>query len=299
MQPVAGFRSIVPKLPRTARVACCVMLHEFEARIGPEWLDVVERLLETFGLKPSDASATLATQKTRGEYKRVRKRLATFLSESDDSKPRPNVIVNAGSRIERESFCPYQARVVLNLAHPRLVSAVIAIDKSLAQSFDALERECEHAILPLAGAFYGCAWDFPFELGPDCYLASVIARPQSVAAESLWEYGERLTRWRDRRWNGYSSLSGYFREIYPINLVRSIHLSTPIVGMTVEALMKSTGELRRIESCVDTYRWVIDADQLDGVRAQLEHSGLVLSSATDPASLKQGGRVLSGSVPAR
>jgi len=276
---------IVPKLDGYRRVARCLMLYDWKADVGPEWLELVERSFRRVQLEPVEATATSGDQKSHGSYKRLRKRLAEFLSQLSAGTAHPNIIVSAGSMADGEAFFPFRASIVLNSIHPALVSVMVAMDETLVSSCEELLAMCGEEVFAILGPAYGCAWNFPCVLGPSFYLASVIARPAGVEPAELDRYGERLTRWRDRRWAGHRPTFGYLREVYPINFVLERHLSVPFSGHALTSLMQTTGRVSSVRGVNGLFKWEVSADRLCDTRVQLENSGLVLSAVREPIRL--------------
>lgn len=285
MHLIDGPLQITPGLERYPRIARCLMLYDWQAKISSEWLSVAESILRKVGLEPAEGNGTFGQEKSYGSYKRIRKRLAGFLDEAAKGGARPNIKINAAPVEDGEGFFPFRAEVVLNAASPALVSVLVALDETLVKDGEELLATCGKEIFGYLGHAYGCVWDFPCAFGPDAYLATMIAIPSGMHSQALRSYGARLTRWRDRRWAGLRPGSGYLREVYPINFVLDGHLSAPMGEQSLAEFMRMTGSLQPSSFDSRVYRWDVSAGNLDRVRAQLEDSGLILSAPHEPLQL--------------
>ena len=78
---------------------------------------------------------------------------------------------------------------------------------------------------------------------------------------------------------------GYLREVYTINLINDRHLAAPLNGATLGDYIATHGMLTKNIHGSALHRWHVPDDIINAVRNDLEHSGLILGSETEPLAL--------------
>lgn len=266
---------IVPAVPAYATVARCLMLHGPLRRPGAAWIDLAEDLFARLGAVPERAIGRRGGGTVSfGSYRRVRKRLRALLDDPDAS-----ATVQLDGRIREGSprFFDCEARLVLNGDR----SAVLAVHEERIEGCDALLERTGRDLFSALGPAYRFALNFPATFGPDGYLVGLICSPESVLfSPAVRAYGGRLTRCRDRLWEGRLPIRGYLREVYPTNLLLDAHLAAPLRGRPLADHLRRVGRLGPSGLCEGVHRWDVAPGDLDAARREFEASGLVLSADT-------------------
>ena len=262
---------------------------EWETPFDERCVFLGERLLNDYGSKPVEGSGGLVgpageQNSAYGDYKKIRPKLIQYLSHPENNNP--SMWIRGGPRENKRDFFPFALEWSLGLAHGGQKFGSFAVDESQVPSASDHADRAAPIIFQGLGSAYGGCWDFPSELGADGYSATVSTMPRDMKWGADTLYNARLTRWRDNIWRRkLRARQGYFREIYPINFLLDAHLNAPFEGAPLADFMKKFGALRRCEFNEKMHRWDVPEANLAEVRTALEPSGLVLSSATEPATL--------------
>lgn len=262
----------------TGEIVRCFTLYDWQREFSPERLDVAESIFAEFRVTAYEATARRGEDKSSGRYRRIRKRLVQFL-DTANGQHRPDFLIQSQPTTKAEAFfpCDLEMAWAVTLAHRKqLMVAVLATHA--ASCGDVITR-IGQSLFELTGAAYGAAFDFPARYGPTFYLSSLSTIPRGTSSVANEHYTDRLTRWRA---NWPHASQGYFREIYPINFVLDGHLRMPFEGQPLSDFMDNVGDLHPSQYAEGMYRWDVPPDRLETVRHELEHSGLILSSATPP-----------------
>ena len=254
------------------------MFYDFEHKITPDWLDMAENLFQIFGYEPSFAIGNFNKKHSDGSYKRIRKRLLSFLTEAEEGDSM-DMRLDSIHDVPEEGFFPCQMHIVwvnhLGGIRDGEVSLRMSAKDDLYKFIDIVAP----VIFKKVGKAYGSAFIFPAIYGPDAYHATMSSIPKGGGPNDNPEYSARLMNWC------YNNLiknkrpsQGFFREIYPINFVLQAHLDRDFQGRPLEHYMKKVGTLERCDFNPDIFRWDVSEDVIDSVREALEPSGLVLSA---------------------
>lgn len=256
--------------------ARCLIFYDWEKPVGSDWLSLVEAFFSEFGQEPFEATANLGDQRSHGRFSRTKKKLARLL-ESKGNQASLNIRIRGEAR--SESFFPCDVEISLTTRPSGQKEGLIAIRQNLVESCVALVARLGKNLFDATGEVYAGAFDFPTVFGPAAYWASLGTIPSGGSSLANKEYLERLTRWRDNRWNGVMTKDGYLREVYPINYVLESHLNMPFRGASLGAHMERVGVLKVSECSSKMFRWLIPVERLPWVRSELESSGLILSAS--------------------
>ena len=272
---------VLPMGADNKTVARSLMFYDWEKPIAGDWLDVVENFFSKFDVSIQEGSGHAANKNSHGSYKRVKKRLKSFLSDYNDSfsiRLRGTPLLDPLS-----SHYPTDVQFCLSVDFTGQKKGMISVIDSLVGSCDVLVASIAEDLFSFTGPTYGGAWDFPIASGPGEYLAFVNVRPRGMKANHNKEYAERIIRFRNNtRHRKLRVADGYFREIYPINFLRSSHLNMPFQDEALSRFMETCGHLSEVDYMKNLFRWDIAPGRLDEIRRSLETSGLILSSACEP-----------------
>jgi len=123
---------------------------------------------------------------------------------------------------------------------------------------------------------YGIGYLRSFELGPDIYACGM-GTTSGFSDEEMAE-ADRIGSWFRERLAGNRHLSGYLRDVYPLNVLSEPHLSRRVDGIPLAEWISQSqkrGTLRELpgNACV----WRIDESNVDGVRAEMIKTGLLIA----------------------
>ncbi len=275
---------VVPDTFGLDRLASCLMVYDWHEPIGSNALDRLEACFNTFGQPPLVGTGHLDDKKSHGAFRRVRKRLAEFLDEYQESCSL-GVKLECDLIDERKSSFATMISASIGASRSGERSASIAVDESHVSGPNDLVDAIASTVFEVTGPCYGGAFRFPVMFGPDGYRVSVGMAPRGVHAMANRAYMARITRWRDNLLHRkLRPSSGFFREVYPINFLLSAHLNMPFRDTQLSEFMQANGTLSHCGLQGGMYRWDVPEESLDDVREALEPSGLILSSPAKPLS---------------
>lgn len=259
--------------------ARCFMFYDWENPIGPEWLDVSTEIFLAFGEAIFEGTGNLGTQHTHGRFNRVQKRLRDFLVFVQNGKNVGfDIKIKSRPYVDSDAFFPADIEMVWGVDREGRKEGAVMVRDTLTESRVSLLQKIGERIFRLIGPAYANAFDFPTLFGPAAYQASIGTIPAGMSSLVNGTYTDRITRWRDRRWQGILSSQGYLREVYPINFVLDAHLNKLFRNRPFAEYMRKVGELKVSEYSEKVFRWNVPEKRLDAVRLELESSGLILSS---------------------
>ncbi len=269
---------VLPKVGNASPDSCCFMFYDFKGLFSTEWLGMVESIFSKFEVEPSLAAGSIDQKHSSGNYRRIKKKLSSFLELSSKNSVL-EIKIDAGVGLENNDFFACDSRVAFSVASYGLSMGVVAVDRNLVENVTELVDSISELVFDYTGCCYAHAFDFPSAYGPDYYLASVGAVPKGYSTLDNKAYVDRITRWRDNVWHeGMRPSDGYLREVYPINFVLQAHLEQKINGRNLSEYMKSVGNLIEVNRRPGLYRWDVDEASIHIVRDELEQSGLILSA---------------------
>ena len=276
---------IQPKTFGRDKQAYCLMIFGWTKPVDSSIQTFVENLFAKLGSKPMIGTGHSNDANSHGSYNRVKRRIFGFL----DNK---GISGEFGFRIRSENlenlinFFPCDVEFVANKSSNHPKQAQISVSDELISSPPYLVDLFMEDLLQEFGEFCGGCWSFPSQFGPAAYLSSLGTIPNGVNWGANRAYSNRITRYRDNVWKkGITPSSGYFREIYPINFLLLTHLNMPFRNKALSNYIESHGELIEIKNSKTMFRWNLTTDMLINVRHDLENSGLIISSETEPLSM--------------
>lgn len=294
---------VVPKFPQGESGEKVVgMVTAVQTEVSSAWLDWIEGLFAIFGEVPKRGSASFTNDFGRnrpgsgGQFKNIRKKVATMLDTS--SLTDRTLFVGFSSREvdDLESFgrggsvnvtigkaghfVQYDPRVIVSWS----VHCPPA-DNPL-EVLDRIDRSIIFAFAPLYGfsTFWPEIWNWSLPVWGQGYVPN--NWDQFHDADNMI-YSKRMYRSpTDREWD-YPLENGWLREVYTVNLINDRHLAAPFNGATLGDYIATHGTLARNIHGSELHRWHVPDDIIDKVRNDLESSGLILSSETEPVALPE------------
>lgn len=260
----------LPESPFNENGTWFFSFYDWEIENGNCWLELVESLTATFGLQLNKGTGNSESVNSHGNYKRVRKRLASILENKDEFY---SLVIRAG---ESSSDCGFEAYISESGFTGRKAGIALTSKYSDASSF-------ENSILKLlANKFvfsYGAITKFNTSFSPESYLAGIGDFSTEYTFMERHEYTKRLTRWRDRITSDNTLLKqGYFREICPINYVNKNNLNVFTKVGVSDTDINQYLSITALDDFSDMSRLTVDRDRLRDVRMAMEPSGFILSS---------------------
>lgn len=263
-------------------VTHCITFYDWEKPIDAEWMDKIIEMFAEFGQVIDEGTGNLGAQHSHGSFRRVKKRLAGFLSGIYGNVGQNfDIRLRSVANYKSDAFFPCDMEIVFNSHRFGNKGGMLAVRENLIGSSKLLVEKVGEKLFSLTGATYAGVFDFPTMFGPECYQASVSAVPRGMDTFINEAYKKRITKFRDNRGHGFLTNQGYLREVYPINFLLETHLKMPFHNQSLSEYMQRVGTLERIHD-KNMYRWDIPLGILDDVRQEFESSGLILSSALPP-----------------
>lgn len=264
-------------------VARCIMFYDWEKPVGPDWLELAKIIFAEFGQEIVEGIGNLGKRHSHGRFGTVEKKLLAFLEAArDDAKSTVDIQVRSGPYIESDAFYPCDVEIAWSISDKGQKDGLIAVRRARVDSCDSLVERIGKKLFSATGAAYAGAFDFPTLFGPGYYQVGLGTMPAGVSSLANEKYTARITRWRDARWRGLLTSTGYVREIYPINFLLESHLCMRFEGRPLSEYLEKVGTLKAAGYNDKMYRWIVPAERLEKVRKDLESSGLVLSSMQAP-----------------
>lgn len=262
-----------------------IVLDHFQKVIGPEFLDTVDVLFAHYNAEPIEAIASYEEEKSIGKYVRVRPRIRNFLAAVAAEKS-DRFSIDIGNYARRKSPAFHHGSVATSLSTSRKSRSIwFGIDEASVGKKEEFVEFVAPQLFQLVGPCYGYYLLYSKQYGIGCYVASVKSILAGGNVMAFEDYGERITRWRDRERTGFQTSQGYIREVYEVNFLLDTHLRAPIDGMTFRKLAEKLGELVPFQQCPGVYKWTVPGENLELARDQFEDSGLVLSAPAEPIPL--------------
>jgi hypothetical protein len=124
---------------------------------------------------------------------------------------------------------------------------------------------------------FGCGMGYsrPIEHGPDLYAYGMIAGLEGTADERLER--RRITAWLHDRIGSKRYLSGYLRDVYPMNILSEKHLLREVDGQLLPEWIASDaarGTIRKIG--IANWLWTVPNESLPNMQAILRSQGLTI-----------------------
>ncbi len=275
-------RGVIPDTHGFGRLAACLMVYDWQKPVASKDLVALEACFRILNENPVIGTGHLDDKRSHGTYSRVRRRLAGFLDRYQDVQSLGIKLQSAANDKGRRLFASaVSASIGASSSMPS--SASIAVELDHICSANALVKAIAGPIFEATGPCYGGAFNFPILFGPDGYRVSLAVVPRGVSTMANREYSARITRWRDNLWHRkLRPSSGYFREVYPVNLLLEAHLHMPFQDRPLSEFMTANGSLRPFQFQNEMYQWDVPVEMIEEVREQLEPSGLILSAETHP-----------------
>lgn len=135
------------------------------------------------------------------------------------------------------------------------------------------------ALGALGKPFYGIGYKRSMGLGPEAFAFGM---NYSVGAHTIpTDEADRSSRWLFDITSGRSPAprrfrAGYFRDVYPVNVLSSEHLALPIAGITFQDWVSSSAGFGRLSFLDSACLWCLDDPSIPEARRVLEENRLLV-----------------------
>ena len=258
-------------------VCFSLMFYDITNKLGPEWVDLIERLFRIYGCDPINIILHGA-RKRKGSFKRIRSHLIEDL-EAARSGEAVHFRIGSAPTEDGVSFFASDISVSINTSGPGCAQGVFSVRERCDRNFEDFVDYLVPKLVPLTGMFYGYASKFPAILGPGAYAASLGTIPKGWSFTSTRSYTKRITTWRDNI-RDRRGLNGFFREVYPVNFLTRAHLDQEISGKLASEIFEEFGSLKQLAGIGDMFVWWVPLNRIAVVREILENENLILSAYT-------------------
>ena len=247
------------------------MFYDVNGGTGSQWLVWVESAFEAYGLEPANFKFFEEGKNTAGSYEINRDKVAQHLESG-----RANIqIFSSFNQADQEQF-PSSMSISISVRGGKIQGSV-----SVKVEGCKIDYQCgldvAKELHSFAGAFYGHLSAFPSILGPDYYLSGVSFIPSGWSFGCMSKYSRRLASWR-QNYKRLGEVYGYFREIFPINILNASHFAADICGKGPCEYYAQYGDVFELVSGGEQFVWVVNEDAITTVRLELERAGLIASS---------------------
>ncbi len=162
-------------------------------------------------------------------------------------------------------------------------SLISTVEKTMvfccAQSLPSVDighfEEIVRRLAALVDLKYAIGYERPFELGPDLYAHGMVTglgySPEGMAQ------GDRIAAWMHERLGANRHLHGFVRDVYPLNVLSSSHVSRDVENVSLGQWIQQSadrGDLKQIGG--EAWLWNLDHNQIDSVRADLQRAGCLI-----------------------
>jgi hypothetical protein len=126
---------------------------------------------------------------------------------------------------------------------------------------------------------YGIGYQRDFNLGPEMYAYGLVVglkySPQEMAE------GDRNAAWMHERPGAIRHLQGYFRDVYPLNILSSQLLSREVRNLHLARWIQQTSDRGHLAQLSDeAWLWRIAESHLAVVKADLQQAGCTIVPPT-------------------
>lgn len=267
----------LPPSPQDARKVESFMFYDLERRLSESWAEFIEDIFATYADAPSEAICNVGEMQKSGPYSAIRPHVLNVLKNAE-SGGHVDIQVRSAALYPGDGFLPCDISIALSTSGTGNAKGAISVSTRLDNDLARYAAETALKILRLGGTFYGHASRFPAEFGPDAYLSSVAAIPKGRGFMETRGYADRLTNWRRNFKNRtIHPTVGYFREVFPINLLTAGHINRELGGGPAAIFYRRFGNLEVLSEEPVLHMWSVRESRLTEAAAALESEGLLLS----------------------
>ena len=120
---------------------------------------------------------------------------------------------------------------------------------------------------------YGFAYFYPTRRGPDFFAVGILANWDGYDEVDDGIYGTSVARWLDELREGRRHLRGWFRDVFPANLLSDAHVNVQLPsGQTLRD--SGLGRLTPLESGL--WLWELLASEMVAAREALAQAGVLI-----------------------
>ncbi len=151
--------------------------------------------------------------------------------------------------------------------------AHLGLPASIGVNHDDLLQQTYALAMSLTAWRYGIAYRLPTLRAPSFYAVGICSLPLSIDPDFSEEDEERVGCWQDELLFYRRHLNGFFRDVYPANLLSAAHVNAPL-GDKDTLLTAGLGKLTLLEDGL--WLWTVSEEDLPKARSALHRAGLLL-----------------------
>jgi hypothetical protein len=122
---------------------------------------------------------------------------------------------------------------------------------------------------------YGVGYQRDFELGPDMYAHGMITGLRYSSKDMAEK--DRISMWMHERSGANRHLHGYLRDVYPLNILSSCHLSRQVGNVSLARWIDQNPDRGYLsELSTSAWLWKVPQSCLGEVQAQLRYAGCTI-----------------------
>jgi hypothetical protein len=126
---------------------------------------------------------------------------------------------------------------------------------------------------------YGIGYQRDFELGPDMYAHGMVSglgySPRDIAE------ADRIGAWMQERPGASRHLHGCLRDVYPLNILSTRHLSRDVGKLSLEQwIQQATDRGQLVQLNNGASLWIIPDRHIADVQAKLQQAGCIIVPPT-------------------
>jgi hypothetical protein len=236
--------------------------------VSLEWLDGVRAFFRSNGLHIREYGVSATSVCGEGSY------------AFRDGDPQLYAAVRTGAVRYLELYCHSQPRRDLvfgweAVAHVSLSKgdAHLGLPASLGMTHEELLRQTYALAMPLIAWRYGIAYSRSALKAPDLYAVGILGGVLYPDPEDTAEDKQRVGCWGRELLFDRRHLRGYFRDVYPANLLSAAHVDAPL-GAKKTLRTVGLGKLTEIDAGL--WLWTVPEEELPKARSALQQAGLLL-----------------------
>jgi hypothetical protein len=245
----------------------CLAIYDWDGEVSvARFREIAQALFDRNNVLPDVALLTKPGSDNNElfEYPRFLKECPTELSGLDFYHTIPGY---------KQLIFGWDVCVSLN-THPRK-TMLFCFAQDLAYVGLAYFEEIAQALAKEVTLKYGIGYNRDFKFGPDLYAHGLVAG-LGYSSKDI-EQADRISTWMHERSRENRHLRGYLRDVYPLNIISSCHLTRDVKGISLEQWINedpSRGHIAQLSD--DAWLWKIPEHHLAEVHTELQSSGCTI-----------------------
>jgi hypothetical protein len=247
--------------------------HDPSARISPEWVEAMVAFLDSkIPVKECSFHDTEGRSVGPGPFHRLRDDIRDTASRGLLCE------LSLYSHRERDDGLLLSWQGCAFAGEFPSDSVYLGLAESAGVSVGQLARFLYASSKAMAGWRYGIGYLHPWDRGPGQYALGLLGHsgpvvPKSLRPEDSDAYKDRVTRWLHETMGKKRHLQGWFRDVYPVNLLSESHIKAPLQGGTF-LIDSGLGTFAQLDDRM--WIWELSPEELAAARQALKNASLLL-----------------------